>query len=100
MKTIDDQIYRLNILKHWRIHNVFHVSFLKKVKIKKKKKSIEFIYQVNNINIEKNEITKKLYEVETIKDSYIFVVDKIFDKSYSESNLYYLIQWKNYEKQT
>ena len=44
MKTIDDQIYRLNIFKHWRIHNVFHVSLLKKVKIKKKRKSIELTY--------------------------------------------------------
>ena len=98
MKTIDDRVYRLNILKHWRIHNVFHVSLLKKVNVKKRKKSIELIYQVNDINIEKNEFTKKLYEVETIKNNYIFVVDKIFDKSYSQSSLYFFIQWENYEK--
>ena len=100
MKTIDDQAYRLDILKHWRIHNVFHVSLLKKVKAKKGGKSIELTYQTSDIDIEENEITEELYEVEAIKNSHIFVAGKVLDKSYSESSLYYLIQWEDYEKQT
>ena len=98
-ETIKNQIYRINISKRWRIHNVFHVSFLEKVKTKRKKKiSLEFTYQLKNIDIEKNEITEKIYDVETIENNKIFKENQISKKSYSESDLYYFIRWKNYEK--
>ena len=69
------------------------MSFLKEIKIKRKKKiSLEFTYQFENINIEKDETTKKIYDVETIKNNKIFKENQISKKSYSESNLYYLIR--------
>lgn len=101
LNEIKNQTYRINILKRWRIHNVFHVSFLEKVKIKREKKVLlKFIYQSKNIDIEKNEITKKLYDVEIIENSKIFKKNQVSKKSYNESNLYYFIRWKNYEKRT
>ena len=73
---IDDQAYRIKISKRWRIHNVFYVSFLKKIKVKRRKRtSLESTYQSENIDIDENEITKKLYDVETIENSKIFKKD-------------------------
>ena len=97
--TIENQVYRINIFKRWRIHNVFHVSLLKKVKVKREEKiSLKFTYQSENIDIEKDETTEEIYDVEAIKNSKIFKKNQISKKSYSESNLYYFIRWKNYEK--
>ena len=99
LDTIDDQIYRIDILKRWRIHNVFHVSLLKEIKVKKREKaSLELTYQFENIDIEKDETTKEIYDVEAIENSKILKKDQISKKSYSESDLYYLIRWENYEK--
>ena len=101
LEIIEDQVYRLELLKRWRIHDVFHVSFLKKSKFKKRKNTtIEFTYQSKDIEIEKDEIIEKLYEIEIILNNHIYVANKCFDRSYNESKLYYKIQWKNYEKQT
>ena len=36
LKKHNNQIYKLNLFKRWRIHNVFHVSLLKSFKKKKK----------------------------------------------------------------
>ena len=99
LETIEDQTYRIDISKRWRIHNVFHVSFLERIKVKRKKKvSLKFTYQFENIDIDENEITKKIYDVEVIENNKIFKENQISKKSYSESDLYYLIRWKNYEK--
>ena len=38
-ECIENQIYRLNLFKRWRIHNVFHVFFLKKFNINRKKRA-------------------------------------------------------------
>ena len=100
LEIIKDQVYRLKLFKRWRIHDVFHVSLLKKSKFKKKKNTIELTYQSKDIKIEKDEIIEKLYEIETILNSHIYVANKCLDRSYNESKLYYKIQWENYEKQT
>ena len=71
--------------------------FWKKLKLKKKN-SLKFTYQFDDIDIEKNETTNEIYDVETIKNSKIFKKNQISKKSYSESDFYYLIRWKNYEK--
>ena len=75
------------------------MSFLKKVKTKRKKRiSLKFTYQFDDIDIEKNETTNEIYNVETIENNKIFKKNQISKKLYSESNLYYFIRWKNYEK--
>ena len=97
LKTIKNQAYQVEIFKRWRIHDVFHVSLLKKIKSKKKKKvSLEFTYQSNIEDDE--EFTNEKFWIEVILNSKIYKEDQISNKSYSESKLYYLIQWKNYEK--
>ena len=100
LDTIENQTYRLEILKRWRIHDVFHVSLLEKIKSKRKKKvSLKFTYQSENIDVEDDEkLIKEEFWIEVILDSKIYKKDQVSDKSYSESGLYYLVQWENYEK--
>ena len=88
LKTIKDQVCRLELLKRWRIHDVFHVSLLKKSKFKKKRNTtIELTYQSKIIKIEKDEIIKKLYKIEIILNNHIYVANKCLDQSYNESKL-------------
>ena len=69
------------------------MSFLKKIKTKKKKKiSLKFTYQSDDIDIEKNETTNEIYNVETIKNNKIFKKNQISKKSYNESDFYYFIR--------
>ena len=99
LNEIETQTYRINISRRWRIHNVFHVSLFEKMKFKKKERvSLQSTYQSKDIAIDENEITKKIYDVETIENNRIFKEDQVSNKSYNESNLYYLIRWENYEK--
>ena len=100
LETIKNQTYRLEIFKRWRIYDVFHVSLFEKVISKRKKKtSLEFTYQSDDIDIENDdELTKKKFWIEVILDSKIYKKDQISDKSYNESELYYFVQWKNYEE--
>ena len=39
-----------------------------------------------------------MYDVETIENNKMFKKNQISKKSYSESEFYYFIRWKNYEK--
>ena len=57
-------------------------------------KNFKFTYQSNDIEFEKNDDEK--YWIKIIKNNKLFIVDKMFEKSYAKSNLYYLIHWKNY----
>ena len=99
LETVKNQAYRLDLFKRWRIHDVFHVSFLEKFNVKKEKKHTshfsEFSYQAENIEFDENmkmKVTKEFYEIEVIKDSKIFKTDEISDKLYSEFGFYYLIK--------
>ena len=100
LDTIENQTYRLDIFKRWRIHDVFHVSLLEKIVFKRKEKaSLKFTYQSNDIDIEEDEkLTNEKFWVEIILNNKIYKEDQISNKSYSESELYYLVQWENYEK--
>ena len=100
LNIVENQTYRIDISKRWRIHDVFHVSLFEKVKSKRKEKvSLELNYQSNDIDIEKDEkLTNEKFWIEVILNSKIYKKDQISDKSYSESKLYYLVQWENYEK--
>ena len=95
---IEIQVYCINILKRWRIHKIFHISLFEKMKFKKKRISLQSTYQSKNIAIDENEITKKIYDVEKIENNKVFKEDQVSNKSYNESNFYYFIRWKNYEK--
>ena len=77
LNTMRNQTYRIDILKRWRIHNVFHVSLLEKIISKKRKKaSLKLTYQSNDIDIEKNEeFTNEKFWVEVILNSKIYKED-------------------------
>ena len=100
LNIVENQTYRIDISKRWRIHDVFHVSLLEKVKFKRKKKvSLKFNYQSNDIDIEKNEkLTNEKFWIEVILNNKIYKKDQISNKSYNELRFYYFVQWKNYEK--
>ena len=100
MSDKNSQAYRLALFKKWRIHDVFHVFLLKNAKFNIRKKSNQSTYQTEDIFIKENETTKKVYEVTNFVNSQIFKRDKMFDKSYNESELYYLIKWEDYQKKT
>ena len=102
LNTMRNQTYRIDIFKRWRIHNVFHVSLFEKIIFKKRKKvSLEFTYQSSDIDIEKNEeFTNEKFWIEIILNNKIYKENQISNKSYYESELYYLVQWKDYEKRT
>ena len=69
------------------------MSLLKEVKTKRREKApLESTYQPENIDIEEDETTEKIYDVEAIENSKIFKEDQIPKKSYSEPDLYYLIR--------
>ena len=104
-ECIENQTYRLDLFKRWRIHNVFHVSLLKRFNVNREKnaqtsQSFESFYRAEDIELNENmkvKITKKFYEIETIKNKKIFKIDEISNKFFNEFDLYYLIEWKNYE---
>ena len=100
LNMIENQTYRIDISKRWRIHDVFHVSLFEKIKFKKEEKvSLKLNYQSNDIDIEKNEkLTNEKFWIEIILNNKIYKKDQISNKSYNESKLYYLVQSKNYEK--
>ena len=70
---------------------MFYVSLLKKAQFNKKK-SQNSTYETNDIFIEKNEISKKFYDVAKFLNSKIFQINKMFDKLYNELKFYYLIK--------
>ena len=101
LETIGDQAYRIDIPKRWRIHNVFHVSLLEEVKAKRGERApLEPTYQPKDIDIEEDETTEEVYDVEAIEDSKIFKEGQVPEKPYSEPGLYYLIRWEDYEERT
>ena len=70
---------------------MFHVSLLKKAQ-PNKKKSQNSTYETNDIFIEKDEVSKKLYDVAEFLNSKIFQTNKILDKFYNKPKFYYLIK--------
>ena len=100
MNIVENQTCRIDISKRRRIHDVFHVSLFEKIKFKKEKKiSLKFNYQLNDIDIEKNEkFTNEKFWIEIILNNKIYKKNQISNKSYNELKFYYFVQWKNYEK--
>ena len=73
--------------------------FFRKIQFFYKKRAnvifFEFSYQVTNIEFDENikmKITKKIYEIEIIKNNKIFKINEISNKFYNEFDFYYLIK--------
>ena len=84
LHPVGKQVYKLELARKWKIHDVFYVSQLEQ---NTRWKGREFL--VPEFEPEDND---KEYKVETIRDSVIY--DKKVDQHLPE--LYYLVAWKVY----
>ena len=66
---VGKQAYKLELLKKWRIHNVFHVSLLKQNTTKKKR------VDENVTKLEFNAGNSEEYKVEAIWDNAVYAME-------------------------
>ena len=85
---VGKQAYKLELLKKWRIHNVFHVSLLEQDTTRKGR--------VHEENVEELDGDKGKYEVEAIRDSAVYARES---ESGHLPGLYYLVSWKGYPEE-
>ena len=83
---IKKQAYKLELLKKWKIHDVFHVSLLEQDTTRKGREFLLPKFELDNDNE---------YEVEALRDSAVYA---------KEANghflgLYYLVAWKGYPEE-
>ena len=80
------QAYKLELLRNWKIYDVFYVSLLK---LDTTKKGQEFLVPEFELGNDKE------YKVEAIQDSAVYTkkADRLLPR------LYYLVVWKGYPKE-
>jgi hypothetical protein len=81
VETMNKQIYRLIFFSFYRIHDVFHVFYLKSYKKRKN-----------------DNIISKYLSSELLDDDEVNEVKKILQKKISKKIIYYLIKWKDWSK--
>ena len=87
LHPVGKQAYKLELLKKWRIYDIFHVSLLKQDTTKKGQEFLVSEFKlVDNI---------KEYKVETIQDSAVYTKKA----NRHLPGLYYLVAWKGYPKE-
>lgn len=87
---LEKQAYNLELLKKWRIYDVFHVSLLKQETTKK-----EQVDETTSWLEFENDNNEKKYKVKAICDSMIYIKES---KGHLPS-FYYLISWKGYQNE-
>ena len=88
LHLVEKQVYKLELLKRWRIHDVFHMSLLEQDITKKERVD----KQVTELEAGHSEE----YEVETIRDSIVYASEL---ESGQLPGLYYLVVWKGYPEE-
>ena len=89
-------VYKLILFDQWHIHDVFHVFLLKRNNSKKKRNStISVTLSFDYIDVKNQD---SIYQIREIVDNVDFETNKISNKFDWLSDLYYLIDWKNYEE--
>jgi hypothetical protein len=78
---MNKQVYRLIFFSFYRIHDVFHVFYLKSYKKRKD-----------------DNIISKYFSSEFLDDDEISEIEKILQKKISKKIIYYLIKWKDWSK--
>jgi hypothetical protein len=81
VETMNKQTYRLILFSFYRIHDVFHVFYLKSYKRRKD-----------------DNIISKYSSSKSLNDDEVSEVKKILQKKISKKIIYYLIKWKNWSK--
>jgi hypothetical protein len=94
--THEFNAYKLTLSNQWHIHDVFHVFLLKRNNSKKRENSTIFVtFSFDYIDVENQD---SMYQIREIVDNVDFETNKIFNRFEWLKNLYYLINWKNYEE--
>jgi hypothetical protein len=81
VETMNKQVYRLILFSFYRIHDVFHVFYLKSYKRRKN-----------------DSIISKYFSSELLDDDEVNEIKKILRKKISKEIIYYLIKWKDWSK--
>ncbi len=81
------QAYKIELLKKWRIHDVFHVSLLEQDTTRKGRVETA---------IKLDEGDREEYKVKAICDSEVYAKKSDSDQL---SGLYYLVSWKGYPEE-
>ena len=85
LHPIGQQVYKLELPKKWRLHNVFYLSLLEQNTTRKKR--VEKIPELDTGN------DSKEYKLKAIRDSAVYA-NKL-ESGYLPS-FYYLVAWKGY----
>ena len=88
LHPIGKQVYKLELPKKWRIHDVFHVSLLEQDTTRKGRE-----FSVPEFELEPGD--DKEYEVEAIRDSAVYAKEA----DGHLPGLYYLVAWKGYPEE-
>ena len=89
LHPVGKQAYKLELLKKWRIHDVFHVSLLEQDTTRKGRVD-------ENVTEFEAGSNDKEYEVEGIRDSAVYAKESVTGYL---PGLYYLVSWKNYPEE-
>ena len=83
---MEKQAYKLELLKKWRIYDIFYASLLKQDTIRKGRvdKTTQLEFEAGN---------NKEYEMEGIRDSAVYAMESEVGHLLG---LYYLVDWKGY----
>ena len=89
LHLIGKQAYKLNLLKKWKIYDIFYVSLLEQNITKKGRANdiqLDFKFEADD---------DKEYEVDGISDSAVYVKESAIGQL---PELYYLVSWKSYSE--
>ena len=90
LHPVGKQTYKLELLRKWRIPDVFHVSLLEKDTIRKERAD-------ENVTLLKFETgDSEEYEVEAIRESAVYAKESQLGHL---PGLYYLVSWKGYPEE-
>ena len=83
------QVYKLELPKKWRIHDVFHMSLLEQDTTRKGR-----VDETTQLDFEAGDDEE--YKVEGIRDSAVYAMES---EAGHLPGLYYLVNWKDYPKE-
>ena len=89
LHPVEKQVYKLELVKWWRMHNGFHVLLLEQETTKKKRVK----KRVTELELEAG--NSEEYEVEAIWNKAVYASKSELGQL---TNLYYLVAWKGYSK--
>ena len=85
---IEKQLYKLELSKKWKIHNIFHMSLLEQDPTKKR----QVDKKVGQIELDTGKNSGE-YKIEASWDNVVYTKKS---KSSHLPGLYYLVSWKEY----